>query len=362
MPDAFDQVPDGLHAVKSLTQKTAVGGRSPLWRQWWGASWVLWLPGRVSLLAWLECSVEWREIEIFLTLAEELHFGRTAERSHVSQARVTQTIQALERRIGGRLFERTSRSVRLTSLGERFRDELRPGYQQLLRAFESARESAQGITGDLRISVMSLMVGGPWFGQIIRRFEDAHPLCRIQVSEADTNTGLGRARNGDVDVVAAYLPLAQDDLTIGPVLSRRDRVLLVAADHPLATREYVTVEDLADVAVIVPAGLPPETRDTFSPSRTPGGRAIQRTPVGPIVAGASLLSMVASGRYCYTTIAGVREAYGFPGLTELPLRDLPPLESAIVWVTSRETAAIRGLAKYADEITSGDAADPSTQR
>jgi DNA-binding transcriptional LysR family regulator len=58
--------------------------------------------------------MELRDIEIFLALAEELHFGRTAERLHVSQARVSQAIKKQERRIGGTLFERSSRQVRLT--------------------------------------------------------------------------------------------------------------------------------------------------------------------------------------------------------------------------------------------------------
>jgi len=71
-------------------------------------------------------SVELREVEIFLTLAEEQHFGRTAERLTLSQARVSQAIQTLERKLGGKLFDRTSRSVRLTALGESVRRHRRP--------------------------------------------------------------------------------------------------------------------------------------------------------------------------------------------------------------------------------------------
>jgi hypothetical protein len=70
--------------------------------------------------------VEQRDIEIFLTLAEELHFGRTAERLHVSTARVSQTIKKLERGIGTTLFERTSRHVALTPIGRRLDDDKRP--------------------------------------------------------------------------------------------------------------------------------------------------------------------------------------------------------------------------------------------
>ncbi|OZM81281.1 hypothetical protein CFP66_17160 [Pseudonocardia sp. MH-G8] len=61
------------------------------------------------------------EIEVFLTLAEELHFGRTGERLGISQGRVSQTVQRLERRFGLLLFQRTSRRVAITPAGARFR-------------------------------------------------------------------------------------------------------------------------------------------------------------------------------------------------------------------------------------------------
>ncbi|MGH2805599.1 MAG: LysR family transcriptional regulator, partial [Thermoleophilaceae bacterium] len=73
-------------------------------------------------------SVELRDIRAFLVLADELHFGRTAERLGLTQSRVSQTIRTLEARLGGPLFERTSRRVRLTALGERLRDAAEPAY------------------------------------------------------------------------------------------------------------------------------------------------------------------------------------------------------------------------------------------
>ena len=83
-----------------------------------------------------------RDIHIFLTLCEELHFGRTAERLGLSPGRVSQVVRQLERRIGGSLFGRSSRAVGLTRLGEHLRDELRPGFEQVERAVASARSRA----------------------------------------------------------------------------------------------------------------------------------------------------------------------------------------------------------------------------
>ena len=75
--------------------------------------------------------VELREIRVFLTLAEELHFGRTAERLGITHSRVSQTIQTLEARVGAKLFDRTSRRVALTRLGEQLRAALSPVYREL---------------------------------------------------------------------------------------------------------------------------------------------------------------------------------------------------------------------------------------
>jgi len=79
--------------------------------------------------------MERRDAEIFLTLAEELHFGRTAERLFVSQARVSQSIKKLERRIGAPLFERTSRHVALTPIGRQLHRDIGPAYRRISGAW-----------------------------------------------------------------------------------------------------------------------------------------------------------------------------------------------------------------------------------
>ncbi|HSK98381.1 MAG TPA: LysR family transcriptional regulator, partial [Euzebyales bacterium] len=221
--------------------------------------------------------LELREIETFLVLCEELHFGRTAARLYLSQSRVSQTIRALETRVGGRLFDRTSRQVRLTPLGERLGDELRPAYEQIHRAFAEAREVATGITGELRVSLLSFAAGGPSFAEIVRRFEDDHPGCTVTVYEAFPGEALNRLRRGELDLVAHWLPISQPDLTVGPILTREERALAVRAGHRLAERGSATVEDLGDHAVVDADGMvPPETLEVFSPSRTPSGRAVPR--------------------------------------------------------------------------------------
>src|SRR5829696_7909940 len=129
-------------------------------------------------------SVGLREIRAFLTLAEELHFGRTAERLGVTPSRVSQTIRQLEGRVGGRLFERTSRRVALTPTGEALRRDAAGAVDTL----EQALASAAGVAGVLRIGMYSRCNGGPRFVEIVKAFEAGHPDCRVAVID----TGFAR--------------------------------------------------------------------------------------------------------------------------------------------------------------------------
>jgi len=121
--------------------------------------------------------VEQRDIEIFLTLAEELHFGRTAERLHVSTARVSQTIKKLERRIGAALFERTSRRVTLTPVGRQLYADVGPAYRQLLAGIEHAVTAGRDIRGLLRVG-FSAPRAAAWWSRWPTRSAPATPTAR----------------------------------------------------------------------------------------------------------------------------------------------------------------------------------------
>src|SRR5260370_2187958 len=98
-------------------------------------------------------AVELRELRIFLALAEELHFGRTAEQLHISQPGVSEAVRSLEARIGARLFERTSRRVSLTPAGEELRGNLIPVLAAVDRALAQASDHAANVAGRLPIAL-----------------------------------------------------------------------------------------------------------------------------------------------------------------------------------------------------------------
>jgi DNA-binding transcriptional LysR family regulator len=197
--------------------------------------------------------VELRDIEIFLTLAEELHFGRTAERLHISPPRVSQAIAKQERRIGAPLFQRTSRKVTLTPLGEQLRDDLQAGYRRILEGVESARDSAREGPGTLTFGVL-----GPMWQEIsplTALFRSRHPNVELRLREVRIDDPFALLREREVDIALLALPVEEADLTVGPVAFTEPIVLAVGRSHPLADRSSVSLTELSTHTVL-PSGLP----------------------------------------------------------------------------------------------------------
>ena len=127
-------------------------------------------------------------------------------------------------------------------------------------------------------------------------------------------------REGEIEVMATWVPLGQPDLVVGPTLSRQPRVLAVAHDHPLAGRDTVDVEELADHRVVRYDNWPTELREAAVPSRTPKGRPIHGTAVG--VGDRALLGLpvrVARGEFVFPTVESATPYMGELDLAFVPM-------------------------------------------
>ncbi|MDV5142937.1 LysR family transcriptional regulator [Streptomyces sp. SBC-4] len=281
------------------------------------------------------------ELEAFLTLAEELHFGRTAERLGVSTGRISQTVKKLERRVGTPLFARTSRSVHLTPVGLRLYEDLLPAYRQLRAALERATEAGRGFHGGLRTGFAT-----PWGADLLTTAADTllarHPGCGITVREVPLDGGFGPLREGTLDVQFVAFPVREPDLTTGPVVVTEDRVLLLPTAHPLAGRESLGLEDLAGLALIAPEGASPAYwRDHHYPRRTPSGAPVGRGPGA--ATWQEVLSHVSAGRGVSPGAALGARYHPRPGIAYVPLRDAPPVEYGLVWPTAADSALLRAF-------------------
>ncbi|MFI7388137.1 LysR family transcriptional regulator [Streptomyces sp. NPDC049813] len=291
--------------------------------------------------------MELRDIEIFLTLAEELHFSRTAQRLHVSQARVSQAISRQERRLGVALFDRTSRSVTLTPVGRRLREDLQQAVELLHEGLARAQAAGPGAGTTLRLGVFGH--AGHELRPLVEAFRARHPGNDIQFGEINAHDAFTALRSGEHDAHVLWLPVAEPDVTVGPIVLTGGRVLAVAAGHPLAGRGRASLEDLADHHVVdLGPRAPGYWVDAMVPMRTPLGRRIPRGPAARTFH--EILSLVAAGR-CVHPLGEIAARYNLPpGIVFLPLDDAPALAWALAWRTDADSPAVRALAQTAAEL------------
>ncbi|MFJ3704219.1 MULTISPECIES: LysR family transcriptional regulator [Streptomyces] len=291
--------------------------------------------------------MERHEIEAFLALAEELHFGRTAERLGVSQGRVSQTIKGVERRIGGPLFDRTSRRVALTPLGRQLRTDLEPHHRGIQEAISRATETARGLTGRLSVGYTAA-----WNGSLLLDAVDLlrtrHPECTVEILEDSYGATLRSLRTGRVDLHVAELPVEEPDIIVGPTVCTAARALAVPADHPLATRDTVGLEDLALAPLIRPAGMSQVFLDAHFPQHTPGGRPVPRGPVA--ASWQDFLTLVGSGKGVTPTCVLAAAFYARQDIVYVPFRDAPPIRYALLRSTRTAGAKVHAFTRVVTEL------------
>jgi DNA-binding transcriptional LysR family regulator len=296
------------------------------------------------------------QAEVFLVLARELHFGRTAERLSLSQARVSRLIASLEVEVGGLLFERTSRRVRITPLGAHFQARLRTAVDLLETGLEETRAMARGIRGSLRVGFSST-TRLETVSRLIEAFEAGQPDCEVIEREVSVMDPYRALRDNEIDVLCSWLAVEEPDLTSGPAIDHQPRVLAVANDHPLAAKDAVSVEDLGGQAVGEPTGPRVAVWDAISPPRTPSGVPIPRTV--QVTTLNEIFALVARGRIVHPTVRSVASMFPRPGVVFVPIHDMAPLPLGLIWVTARENARIRAFAQAANRLAE---ADENTER
>ncbi|MFD8702209.1 LysR family transcriptional regulator [Kitasatospora sp. NPDC059648] len=289
------------------------------------------------------------ETEVFLALAEELHFGRTAERLGLTTGRVSQVVRKLERRVGAPLFDRTSRFVRLTPVGRQLAEDLAPVVAAMEQALRRAVDAGRGVTGELRVAFL-----GEWTAPVLLRavalFGERHPDCRVDVREAHLSNSRFSLEDGSIDVLVASYPF--DGMALGPVLLTERRALAVPAGHPLAAEASVSLEVLADHPVVqYPAVTSIGFKRDRTPDRTPSGRPVTKGPAGATFS--EMLSLVAMGRGVLPVGELCRRYYPRPDLAYVPIHDAPLIERGPIWLPANSTERVREFIRAAADVAAG---------
>ncbi|MCW2246290.1 DNA-binding transcriptional LysR family regulator [Azospirillum fermentarium] len=190
-----------------------------------------------------------RHLRHFVAVAEELHFGRAAQRLGIAQPPLSQSIQGLEAELGVTLLERTRRSVALTGPGTLLLTEARAILDRADRAVVLTRRAAAGEVGELRIGFTAAAPIDPVVPVIIDGYRRALPDVHLTLNELSSKRQAVALREGTIDVGfvrAARVPREEDDEDLAFITLERDPLnVVLRADHPLAGRARVALADLA---------------------------------------------------------------------------------------------------------------------
>jgi DNA-binding transcriptional LysR family regulator len=188
--------------------------------------------------------VELRHLRYVVTVADTLHFGRAAERLHLSQPPLSQQIRQLETELGVSLFHRTKRHVELTDAGRMFVEEARVILAQAAHASNLALRVNQGEVGQLSIGAAG-PADAEIFVEILRRFSRRHPQIRMVVRNMGSAEQARAISEGRLHVGFVALPIDEPDLATEVVL-RRPIVIALPRNHPLAARARIPLHALAN--------------------------------------------------------------------------------------------------------------------
>jgi DNA-binding transcriptional LysR family regulator len=191
--------------------------------------------------------MELRRLKYMAVLAEELHFGRAAERLGIAQPALTQQIQALERELGVQLFQRTKRSVRLTVAGRVTLDEAIRTLQQADRTALVAQQAGRGQLGHIEIGFVGSAVFSGVLSKAISGFRQANPMVELRLSELGILQQLDDVGSARLDLGIVRTPIKSLPIDVGiSVLYREPIILALPGRHALVRLKKITLKTLSD--------------------------------------------------------------------------------------------------------------------
>lgn len=193
--------------------------------------------------------MELRHLRYFVAVADELHFGRAAERLHMTQQPLSQQIRQLEDELGVLLFHRTKRRVQLTEAGKAFLVEARQILLKADRAVEVARLVAQGESGRLKIGFSGFATYSI-LPKVLRIFHTRFPRVELELEEMTSSAQIQALQEHQIHLGLMIPPVPDATLALEPIL-REPLVVILPETHSLAKNEELTLAALANESFIL---------------------------------------------------------------------------------------------------------------
>jgi DNA-binding transcriptional LysR family regulator len=264
-----------------------------------------------------------RKLRYFVAVAEELHFGRAAQRLYIAQPVLSRQIRKLEQELGVELLVRSSRRVALTPAGLQLMEEA----ESLLASAEVTRRRIGNIGDDRAVLTIGFFIGDE-FTAARKAFSVRHPDVAIKLRRTYWSDQTDLLRDGRVDVAFVHLPVDDRGLELVAVRSE-PRVAVLPQEHPAARQREISISELADDPVIIQRGATPAWQAFHNVDPRPDGRQPRS---GPAVDNLEeKLQHVAAGGVISFLPACVAAAVVQPGIVYVRVNDIPPIPICLAW-------------------------------
>ncbi|MFF2847367.1 LysR family transcriptional regulator [Streptomyces sp. NPDC058001] len=299
--------------------------------------------------------LETRQLRYFVAVAEELHFGRAAERLGMAQPPLSRAIRDLERQLDVLLLRRTTRQVTLTPAGEVLLRDARTALDAISAAGRRARHAGEP-TPRLRLALKPDIDGG-LLPQILDAYAEEEAALPVELVLGRFGEQAQAVRDGRADTALLLAPFDERGLDSEPLATEPFLVALAAAD-PLAARSSLRLADLAGRSL--PDGSPADHGPASGRHRSTGARDRQTGPVGddPLTVSAAqsasdlpqIFRLVELGSIVCFFPTSVTRRYPRPEIAYRPVSDVEPATLAVAWPQDSHSAAVAAFVRTAAKV------------
>jgi DNA-binding transcriptional LysR family regulator len=263
--------------------------------------------------------MELRHLRYFVAVAEELHFGRAADRLHTSQSSLSQQVRNLETELKVDLFRRIKRHVELTPAGDRFLREAREILAAAERATGSAREAAREESRKIVIGI-SPETDWQFLGKALRLFREHAPSVEVFFQNLTPEAQIEALRGGRIDIGFVGLPIEAEGV-VSEVTGRERLVAAIPQGHPMARNGRIRLQDLSREAYTLwPRHLSPGRYDQLLEIFRRAGFGPPIAMEGGLPSTQTVLGMVAAGLTVALVDPAIKQR-AMPGVVFRPIAD-----------------------------------------
>lgn len=205
-----------------------------------------------------ESGMELRHLRYFRAIGREEHFGRAAAALRVAQPALTRQIRDLETELGVELFERLPRGVRLSGAGRVFLEEVEEILKQVDRAVDRARRMGSGHLGTIRVGLSEIMAAYDFISRGLFDFRENEPSVVLDLRSTGSLAQIAALKDGTLDVGIVYdahIDERDRETLDCAQIGTGETMLAVHESHRFASRQSVTMAEIADEPVLGPARM-----------------------------------------------------------------------------------------------------------